>query len=175
MRNFECASEQDLWAELSAVDEFLAYGGQYQKKTLCEHPQLVAFISHCCQVLHYSFTIKKCGLPSCTICNPVRMARQDFEKLSYLPDPVPGEDGHYHNFSTVYGTSTSEEHRPSLQRHKSRQKSLPFSVSVQHVKNAHTMIQCEECEMWRLVYSKYKLTATERQTLQSRLEDYTYT
>ena len=175
---FSAASEQeikDLWAELSAVDELLEYGGQYQKKILRDHPQLVAFISHCCQVRHYSFTVKKCGVSSCTRCKPVHMARRDFEKLSYLPDPIPGEDGHYQRFSTVYGTSTSEEHRPSLQSQKSKQKSLPFPVSVQHVRNADTMIQCEECEVWRLVYSKYKLTATERQTLQSRLEDYTYT
>ena len=99
---------------------------------------------------------------------------ETFDKLSYLPDSVPGEDGHYRPFSEVYGTPTTEEHRPSPQTRKGRQKSLPFSASVQHVKNADTMIQCEECEMWRLVYSKYKLTAAERQTVGKALEDYTY-
>ena len=37
------------------------------------------------------------------------------------------------------------------------------------------MIQCEECEVWHLVYSKYKLTASERSQLNSALADYTYT
>ena len=67
---FSATSEQeikDLWADLSAVDESLVYGRQYQKKTLWENPQLVIFIGHCCQVQHYSFTIKKCGVPSCSI------------------------------------------------------------------------------------------------------------
>ena len=100
--------------------------------------------------------------------------QETFDK-SCLPDPVPGEDGHYRPFIEVYGTSTTEEHRPSLQTRKGRQKSLPFSASVQHVKNVDMMIQCEECEMWRLVYSKYKLTTEERQTVDKALEDYTYT
>lgn len=100
------------------------------------------------------------------------MARETFDKLSYLPDPVPGEDGHYRPFIEVYGTSTTEEHSPSLQTQKGRQKSLPFSASVQHAKNVDMMIQCE---MWRLVYSKYKLTTEERQTVDKALEDYTYT
>jgi hypothetical protein len=37
------------------------------------------------------------------------------------------------------------------------------------------MIQCEECEMWRLVYSKCKLTAVERLQLDNAHSDYTYT
>ena len=37
------------------------------------------------------------------------------------------------------------------------------------------MIQCEECEMWRLVYSKFKLTVAERKTLQEALNTLTYT
>ena len=39
---------------------------------------------------------------------------------------------------------------------------MPFSSSVQYVRNADIMVQCEECEKWRLAYSKYKLTAVER-------------
>ena len=92
----------------------------------------------------------------------------------YLPDPVPEQDGHYLSFAEVYSSPTTEEHRPSLQARKGRQKSLPFVASVQHVKNANCMIQCEECQMWRLVYSKYKLSAQERQTLDNALEDYVY-
>ena len=76
---------------------------------------------------------------------------------------------------TVYNTVTSEEHRPSLQNHPVRQKTLPFVASVQHAKNTNLMVQCEECEMWCLVYSKYKLTKAELTELSTAINDYTYT
>ena len=103
------------------------------------------------------------------------MPRELFVLLHHLPDPVPGEEGHYKPFSEVFGTFTTEEYRPSLQVKKSKQKYLPFAASVQHVKNVNVMIQCEECEMWRLVYSKFKLTVDEKKTLQSSLDEFTYT
>ena len=37
------------------------------------------------------------------------------------------------------------------------------------------MVQCEECQMWRLIYSKYKLTKVERETLQNTLDNVVYT
>ena len=52
---------------------------------------------------------------------------------------------------------------------------MPFSLSVQHMKNADIMVQCEECEMWRLVYSKYTLTTAKRATLNQVLEEFTFT
>ena len=36
------------------------------------------------------------------------------------------------------------------------------------------MVQCEECEMWRLLYCKRKLAARERQVLQQALDSVTY-
>ena len=81
------------------------------------------------------------------------MPTELFDQLHCLSDPIPGPDGHYKPFFEVYGTSTTEEFRPSLQVKKSKQKTLPFTASVQHVRNVNVMIQCEECEMWQLVYS----------------------
>ena len=95
--------------------------------------------------------------------------------VNFLPDPIPNSDGHYKPFETVYGTMTEEEHRPSLRKPTARSKTLPFVASVQHAKNTNMMIQCEECELWRLVYSKYKLTVPERSQLNDALADYTYT
>ena len=37
------------------------------------------------------------------------------------------------------------------------------------------MVQCEECEMWHLVYSKYKLKKPELTELNVAINDYTYT
>ena len=39
---------------------------------------------------------------------------------------------------------------------------MPFPVSIQHARNTNIMVvQCEECGMWQIVYSKYKLTDNE--------------
>ena len=82
---FSAATQDDmkeLFGELEAIDSSLTYGGQYRRKNLSSFPSLAEFLSHCCQSRHYSFTIKKCGQHACTICKPVRMPLEDFEKFS---------------------------------------------------------------------------------------------
>ena len=37
------------------------------------------------------------------------------------------------------------------------------------------MVQCDECAMWRLIYSKYKLKKDQRIRLQRVLDDFIYT
>ena len=90
-------------------------------------------------------------------------------KLEHLPDPMPGSEGHYKPFNEVFGTAMSEHHRPSL-NNRGKKKTLPFSASVQHVKNIEMMLCCDECGMWRLVYSKRKLNQRERKALQTSLD-----
>ena len=177
-RVFPAAHDHDmkeLWSNLESLDSTLKYGDKLCKANLDDHKDLMEFMNHCCQSRHYHFTVKKCGQPSCSICKPVCMPKELFDQLHHLPDPIPGQDGHYKSFSEIFGMSTTEEFRPSLQAKKSKQKTLPFTASVQHVRNANIMIQCEECTMWRLVYSKFKLTASERKILQTVLDDFTYT
>ncbi len=78
------------------------------------------------------------------------------------------------NYSLYCAASkTTEEFRPSLVS-RSKLRTIPFSPSIQHVKNADIMIQCEECQMWRLVYSKYKLKS-ERTILNQALENFSFT
>ena len=38
--------------------------------------------------------------------------------------PIPGEEGHYKGFADVYGTTTDESHRPSLQKRSKKTKTL---------------------------------------------------
>ena len=176
LKMFPAANERklkEIWSELEAIDATLEYGKVYRQASLKELTGFAAFLQHCCCSRHYSFTIKKCGDSLCLVCKPVHMPRESFEKLHYLPDPVPGEDGHYCPF--VYGNFTSEEHRPSKQGRNGKRKTLPFSASVQHIKNVDVMVMCEECEIWRLLYSKSKLNRAERLALQSALRDVTYT
>ena len=100
------ASESDmkeLWLELEEIDQSLLFNEKHRKKDIPNFPQLVQFLSHCCQVRHYSFTIKKCSVSSCSLCRPVRMPREAFDTLSFLPDPVP-ERG----VTTAYSTMSLE-------------------------------------------------------------------
>ena len=42
-----------------------------------------------------------------------------FTTLHHLPDPVPGDDGHFLPFDETFGKQTTEEHLPSLKQKKS--------------------------------------------------------
>ena len=100
-----------------------------------------------------------------------------FCKLKHIPHPTPMEDGHYLPFSEVYEKLTSEEHRPSFKPHQPKSKkkcTLPYYATIQHVKNANLMVHCAECEMWRLVFSCYKLDSNNRKELQLILNDNEY-
>ena len=90
-------------------------------------------------------------------------------------DPMPGDNGHYKAFKDLLGTKTDGTHQPSLQKASKRTKTLPFSASVQHVKNADTMLQCDECGMWRLLYCRFKLSKKEQANLQTALQDVSFT
>jgi hypothetical protein len=165
----------DFWSALLAIDSTLKEDIQYTKKKFSECTSALQFIDHCCCSSHYAFDILKCGKSDCTICKPVRLPLDIFNKLSHLPHPTPGDDNHYAPFSEVFGTDTSEEHRPSCNVKQSKKNTLPFYASVQHVKNIEMMVECEECGLWRLLYSKRKVKKEARLRLQRIIEDHAYT
>ena len=91
-----------------------------------------------------------------------------------IPDPIPGDDDHYKRYVEVYGLDTTEEHRPSLlTARKTALQSLGFTPSQQHVRNG-VLIQCDECGMWRLLFSKQKLNYQELSELERSLDDVSY-
>ena len=174
---FSAASEleiEEVWNSLHAIDSTLNLRDKHQKGSLSSHPSLKAFLSHCCQERHYSFCVKKCGHSTCDICKAPRLPPEIFSQIHHLPDPIPACDGHYKSFNEIYGTPTTETHRPSSMKHAGKAKTLPFVASVQHVRNVSLMVQCEECAMWRLLYAPRKLSYVARQELESLLEDYTF-
>ena len=95
--------------------------------------------------------------------------------LQVLPDPVPGEDGHHKSLDDLLGRETDESQRSSLQKTPKRRKTLPLSASIQHVKNVDLMLQCDQCAMWTILYSKVKLKKKERTDLQVAIEDISFT
>ena len=136
---------------IKSIDSEVCLDG-ITKACMKNYEGIQKFFDHCCQVRHYSFCIKKCGQNDCDICKPIRLPREVFDQISFLPDPVPQDDGHYKKFKDVFGTETTEDHRPSLQKRHYREKSVPFPVSVQHARNTNMVVQCEECNVAHCVF-----------------------
>jgi len=108
----------ELWSTLKEINsEFNPlHTDKISRKTLSATLQL--YLKHCCRERHYFFDIKKCGDSNCNMCKPPRLPAEEFTKLKHLLDPViaADADGHYKKFDEVFGTSTMEEQRPSLQK-----------------------------------------------------------
>ena len=84
-----------------------------------------------------------------------------------------GPNDHYVQLADAYGTSTTENDRPPLiQRRKI--KTLTYSTSEQHACNTGVVVQCDECDKWRLLFSKCKLTARQRNELEGIIADVSY-
>jgi len=81
-----------------------------------------------------------------------------FKKLKHLPDPVLGEAFHLRKLS-------EGNVRPSLT--KQARRNLYRLHRVQHVNSIGLMLQCEECDLWRLLYLKRKLSAQDKTEFQS--------
>ena len=143
---------QNFWEVLQTVDSTLSCDDT-TKKDIKDKVDLKTFFDHCCQARHYSFSIKTCGKYDCRICKPPRMPMEKFRSLCHLRDPMMGKDDHYLSFDEVFSMNTSEKDRPSLS-HAKKAKSLPFTPSNRHIQNVGVMVQCEECDLWRLLYSK---------------------
>lgn len=175
---YHAATEDEItefWSTLLLIESKLTR--QFTTaKHLKEIPDMCVFLEHCCQSRHYSFQIRKCAVRSCKICKPLRMDEEEFKATNFLPDPVPDTDGHYKSFFDLFGQPTTEEFRPSLKNtSKSAKNVLGYAPSQQHVNNVGLLVQCEECDMWRLLFCKYKLNYQENCELQTALDDISYT
>ncbi|CAG8760024.1 6397_t:CDS:2, partial [Rhizophagus irregularis] len=104
---------EKFWETIQLVDDSVTHE-DHTAEHIKQRLFLQEFIEHCCTARHYSFTIKKCGESTCTICRLPCCLPEDFEQLHRLLDPVPGDDLHYKSFEELYGKQTTEDHRPSL-------------------------------------------------------------
>jgi len=129
--------------------------------------RLVKFIEHYCIQLqrYYFFDILKCGKANCDICLPPKLGPDLFLTLNHLPDPMPGTEEYFKVFPCVWNLRAQTFKQTRL----SKDKSLPLSASIQHVKNIDMMIMCDECEMWHLLYAKRKLKKHERKEVEKGL------
>ena len=127
---------------IAVSDSTLTSGENVTKSTLQTKPALKEFLAHCCVQRKYMFQVKKCGSLTCSMCKPPQLPAEVFNRLKYMPDPVPGEEGHYKPFTEVYGTSTTEQYVPSMMRKTQRKKTLPFASNLRHVRNVDMMLGC---------------------------------
>jgi hypothetical protein len=96
--------------------------------------------------------------------------------MHHLPDPIPKLDGgSYKTFEELYGTETTEEFRPSAQKLTKESQGMGFSPSAQYAKNVGMVVQCGECDKWRVLYSKSKLNHEESTKLSRFLDSIQYT
>lgn len=108
------------------------------------------------------------------MCNVPRLPAEVFETLHFLPDPIlsESEEGHYQAFHEVYGKPTTEKDRPSTKKSSTTHSRR---YTLKHIKNANLMLQCEECEFWRLLYSETQLTREQKMSIQNSLTDCVFT
>ena len=81
---------------------------------------------------YYSFSVLKCSDPGCQFHKVPRLPEAVFQKIHHLPDPILAADGlHFKLFPDVYGTTTTEQDRPSLNKEgKKIAHGLPFNPSA---------------------------------------------
>lgn len=174
---FHASSSAELdsfWSQILQIDSKLTRNDT-AKAILKERPGLSNFLLHCCQERAYSFSIKKCGVSTCTICAPPRLPPEVFSSLHHLPDPVPDSTGeHYKSFEDLYGTSTTEKFLPSLLKGIKKSHGLPFQPNAQFARNVCETIQCCECLKRRVLYSQRKLKHQDEMLLQEVLSGLMY-
>ena len=74
------------------------------------------------------------------------MPASKFESIKFLPDPIPDMDGHYKTFSEIYGSTTTEEHRPSLIDSQKKESTLQNNRFLYY---AATCDKCWGCDTTR--------------------------
>ena len=121
------------------------------------------------------FSIKKCTENDCAICKPPRLPTEMFNKIRHLPEPEPSGLDHYKPFEDVYGQPTSEKHRPSLTQKNKTKHGIPFSPSAQYAKSVGIVVQCQDCDKWRCLYSQRKISRKMHKKIQNTLDDLSYT
>ena len=110
------------------------------------------------QALLYSAALLFSGKEMwCKICMPVRMDRSVFTFSQILPQLVMDT---IRVFYRLRAKNTVQE---------------SFNNPSQHIRNVGLLVRCEECDMWKLLFCKFKLNYQEVSELRRCLDDISYT
>ncbi|CAG8729726.1 17951_t:CDS:2, partial [Cetraspora pellucida] len=107
----------------------------------------------------------------CRICQPVRMPLNEFENLSFLPDPELSTDKeHYKEFDDVYGQLTSERYQLIEQKvaNEESQSGIYINTKIQ------LLVCCDFCGKYRCIYSDTCLNENESEATVQYLENISY-
>ncbi|XP_014674219.1 PREDICTED: uncharacterized protein LOC106814419 [Priapulus caudatus] len=182
LRPFQAASRDDISAlaqTLTRIDpDFDASVLTDSKKTVKPGRLILDFIKKHCLERHYMFSIKRCGDADC-VCGKPSLPEEIFHDLHHLPDPTasPTEADKYMNFQEIYGKKHTDEELflPSkIHRRGEKNHGMPFPPSSQYAKNTKSVIQCDECQRWRCLYSKKALKRDDRDQLQREMDTLIY-
>ena len=165
---FEPATSEEILTCMKTLQTLGITQVNLKKDQITKYPKLQKFLESHCKITCYMFSVIKCTDVACITCKPPRSSF--YHNLHHLPDPMPAGNEHFKSFDELYGTQTSEEHRPSLIPTR-KAHGMPFSPTGQTGKNTGTVIQCTNCKRWRVAYSQRKLKAEESTELKSLLED----
>ncbi|PKK64053.1 hypothetical protein RhiirC2_788029 [Rhizophagus irregularis] len=147
---------KDLWESLLEIEDSLNMDDR-TKKDIKDKAKLQEFYDHCCKSRHYFFQIKKCGAIDCNICKPIRSDELDFSQVHSLPDPIPIAD------------------KTNYKQFEDKRAHIEFGPTAQFVRNVGIVIECCECNKWRVLYSKSKLSPFEVSILERYLDTIQYT
>ena len=114
VHEFYASSDHDIdtfWEEITRMDEILTQKDT-TTKLLLPKKKLQDFFNGHCKCRHYMFSVMKWSDISCLVCKPPRLPVDVFQPLHHILDPVPNGDD-YKDFAALYGTETSEQHKPS--------------------------------------------------------------
>ena len=146
-------SMDNLWNRMQNIDPTLTRSDT-TRVVVQNKVQFQDFYTKHCRDRHYWFSVKKCNDQECKYHLPPRAL--NFDEIHHLPDPVPNGQ-RYTPFTDLYGTETSEKHRPSLTTRAKPDKGMPFAPTKQTALNVGQVIQCDDCGKWRVLHSKYML------------------
>ncbi|CAB4442447.1 unnamed protein product [Rhizophagus irregularis] len=138
--------------------------------SLNKHSELQDFTKSHCQIRIYSFQIKKCGEEGCKFCLPIRLPKNIFDELKFIPNPMLSTDlEHYKDFDDLYGTET-KEFLPSTSE--STKEDIPSGII--NNSNIRKLINCTICNKPRCIFSKNALNDKEKTSLEILLDNVIY-
>ena len=153
-----------LWDSLLLIDT--EFDLQHSDKiSQVSHTRIKEFMPHCCRERHYFFRIRnRVTVPSVFQydCPVMNFRKSSHSLIQYLMMAI----------TSLLMMYMAQKHLKSTDLHcknVKKEKLLLFYASVHHVRNSGMMLMCDECGMWRLVYTTRKISASEKRLLESAL------
>lgn len=166
---YESTSSDDIWEVLELIQPLLTRPDMYHTRKGWE-----PFMSNAAYPGINSS--KKCGEEGYKLCKPTRMPKEEFMKIKQYAISLDWRE------KTTTCLSVMPSRRKPLKvidlrllKQTRSQSRYHFQLACNMWRIYRVVLQCEECDHWRLLYSKRKLSVRDKTEVQSFLNDITYT